>query len=62
MVISDEQIDYIKPMDPDVLVAMSQPALDRYIDEMDKERAAVLVDTAWCRSSPRVLPICILYR
>jgi 2-oxoglutarate ferredoxin oxidoreductase subunit gamma len=52
VVISDEQIDYIKPMDPDVLVAMSQPALDRYIDEMDKERAAVLVDSSLVSKLP----------
>lgn len=46
VVISDEEIDYIKPMDPDVLVAMSQPALDCYIGEVDRKKAAVLVDSS----------------
>jgi 2-oxoglutarate ferredoxin oxidoreductase subunit gamma len=52
VVISDEEIDYIKPMDPDVLVAMSQPALDRYIGEVDRTRAAVLVDSSLVANIP----------
>ncbi|MGE5619589.1 MAG: 2-oxoacid:acceptor oxidoreductase family protein [Sphingomonadaceae bacterium] len=52
VVISDEEIDYIKPMDPDVLVAMSQPALDRYLPEMDLQRAAVLVDSSLVSKIP----------
>ena len=52
VVISDEEIDYIKPMDPDVLVAMSQPALDRYIGEIDRKKAAVLVDSSLVANVP----------
>jgi len=52
VVISDEEIDYIKPMDPDVLVAMSQPALDRYITEVDTKKATVLVDSSLVSSIP----------
>ncbi len=52
VVISDEEIDYIKPMDPDLLVAMSQPALDRYIGDVDRKRAAVLVDSSLVASIP----------
>ena len=52
VVIDDKEIDYIKPMDPDVLVAMSQPALDRYIKEVDPGRAAVLVDTSLVSAIP----------
>ena len=52
VVISDAEIDYIKPMDPDVLVAMSQPALDRYLGEMDTMRAAILVDSSLVSSVP----------
>jgi len=52
VVISDEEIDYIKPMDADVLVAMSQPALDRYIGEMDINRAAILVDSSLVSKVP----------
>jgi len=60
VVISDEEIDYIKPMDPDVLVAMSQPALDRYIGDIDRDRAAVLVDSSLVTRIPE--GIAHLYR
>ncbi len=52
VVISDEVIDYIKPMDPDLLVALSQPALDRYIGEIDVRRAAVMVDSSLVTKIP----------
>jgi 2-oxoglutarate ferredoxin oxidoreductase subunit gamma len=52
VVISDEEIDYIKPLDADVLVAMSQPALDRYIGDVDRGRAAVVVDSSLVNSIP----------
>ena len=52
VVISDEEIDYIKPMDPDVLVAMSQPALDRYLGDMDSKRAAILIDSSLVSKVP----------
>ncbi|MCL4370225.1 MAG: 2-oxoacid:acceptor oxidoreductase family protein [Chloroflexi bacterium] len=52
VVISDEEIDYIKCMDPDVLVAMSQPALDRYLGEVDSNRAAVLIDSSLVSKVP----------
>jgi 2-oxoglutarate ferredoxin oxidoreductase subunit gamma len=52
VVISDEEIDYIKPLDADVLVAMSQPALDRYIRDVDPNRAAVVVDSSLVSSIP----------
>jgi 2-oxoglutarate ferredoxin oxidoreductase subunit gamma len=52
VVIDDEQIDYIKPLDADLLVAMSQPALDRYLGEMDLKHAAVLVDSSLVTQVP----------
>jgi cell division ATPase FtsA len=52
VVISDEEIDYIKPMDPDVLVAMSQPALDSYISLVDRSKAAVVVDSSLVSKIP----------
>src|SRR5512146_1366913 len=52
VVISDEEIDYIKPMDPDALVAMSQPALDTYLKDIDKGRAAILVDSSLVTNVP----------
>ncbi|MFZ5651741.1 MAG: 2-oxoacid:acceptor oxidoreductase family protein [Bacillota bacterium] len=44
VVISDEQIDYIKTLNPDVSVFMSQPALDKYIKEINSETTQVFVD------------------
>lgn len=44
VVLSEAPIDYIKTLNPDVFVAMSQPALDRYLGEIDPERAEVFVD------------------
>ena len=52
VVISDEEIDYIKPLDADVLVAMSQPALDKYIGDVDRSRAAVVVDSSLVSTVP----------
>src|SRR5512133_2189291 len=52
VVISDEEIDYIKCMDPDVLVAMSQPALDKYLADMDADRAAILIDSSLIGAVP----------
>lgn len=61
VVISDEEIDYIKPLDPDALVAMSQPALDKYLAEVDRTRAAILVDSSLVSKIPdgvaRLYPI-----
>ena len=37
VVLSDEIIDYTKTLNPDVFIAMSQPALDRYLPEIDSE-------------------------
>lgn len=44
VVISDEQIDYTKTLDPDIFVAMSQPAFDKYIKGIDTDTASVFVD------------------
>lgn len=52
VVIEDDCIDYIKPLDPDALVAMSQPALDKYISEVDRTKAAVLVDSSLVSKIP----------
>ncbi len=60
VVISDDEIDYIKPIDPDVLVAMSQPALDRYITEINPKKAAVLIDSSLVSAVPE--GVSYLYR
>ena len=44
VVISDEPVDYPKVSMSDVLVAMSQEALDQYIDQA-KEESVIVVDT-----------------
>jgi 2-oxoglutarate ferredoxin oxidoreductase subunit gamma len=44
VVLSDETIDYTKTLNADVFVAMSQPALDRYLPEIDPNHARVFVD------------------
>ncbi len=44
VVLSDEIIDYTKTLNADVFVAMSQPALDRYLPEIDPNHARVFVD------------------
>jgi len=44
VVLSDEIIDYTKTLHADVFVAMSQPALDRYLPEIDPNHARVFVD------------------
>jgi 2-oxoglutarate ferredoxin oxidoreductase subunit gamma len=44
VVLADEEIDYIKALNPDFLVVMSQPALDRYVNGIDPERATVVID------------------
>jgi 2-oxoglutarate ferredoxin oxidoreductase subunit gamma len=52
VVLSDEPIDYIHTLDPDVLVAMSQPALDRYLGGVDPARALVFVDDMLVKRVP----------
>ncbi|MBW2147373.1 MAG: 2-oxoacid:acceptor oxidoreductase family protein [Deltaproteobacteria bacterium] len=55
VVISDEQIDYIKPLHVDSFVVMSQPAMDQYIKEIDPEETVVIADTTLVRDIPKKL-------
>lgn len=52
VVISDQKIDYIKTMNPDVFIAMSQPAFDKYITEIDPATAQVFVDETLVTNLP----------
>lgn len=52
VVISDEEIDYIKCMNPDIFVAMSQAALDKYLDDVDVKTAVVLIDDSLVTNVP----------
>ena len=52
VVLSDEIIDYTKTLNADVFVAMSQPALDRYLPEIDPSHAQVFVDDTLVTEGP----------
>ena len=52
VVISDEQIDYIKTLNPDIFIAMSQTALDKYINEINPDTTKVFVDETLVRKVP----------
>ncbi len=45
VVISREEIDYSKTTRLDALVVMSQPALKKYMDRIDKENTVVIADS-----------------
>ena len=45
IVISDEPIDYIKPVKLDYFLVMSQPAFDKYAPDLDPVKSLVLADS-----------------
>jgi 2-oxoglutarate ferredoxin oxidoreductase subunit gamma len=55
VVISDEEIDYIKALNIDSFVVMSQPALDKYIEKVDPDKTNIIADTTLIRNVPRQL-------
>ncbi len=55
VVISDKEIDYIKTMDIDAFVVMSQPALDKYLEKVDPEKTVVIADTTLIKDLPEKL-------
>ena len=58
VVISDELIDYIKTLNPDIFVAMSQLALDKYIDGIDPKTTTVFVDETLVEKVPASIRHC----
>ncbi len=52
VVISDEEIDYIKTMSLDSFVVMSQPAFDKYRDHIDLQKTVVIADTTLIQNIP----------
>ena len=52
VVISDQEIDYIKTMSLDSFVVMSQPALDKYRDHIDLQKTIVIADTTLIKEIP----------
>jgi 2-oxoglutarate ferredoxin oxidoreductase subunit gamma len=61
VVISDEEIDYIKALEIDSFVVMSQPALDKYIEKVDPDKTHVIADTTLIGNIPpklkKVFPV-----
>lgn len=51
VVISDEEIDFIKPIHTDLLAVMSQPAMDKYAEGLDSQ-ATVVVDSTLVKDVP----------
>lgn len=45
VVLDTEEIDYIKAIEPDVFVAMSQPALDKFLKSMNKDGLLIVDGT-----------------
>lgn len=56
VVISDEPIDYTKPLSLDMFVALSQSGLDRYWAEVRSEKTLVLVDRTLVTKVPAHSP------
>ena len=52
VVISETEIDYIKALNPDVLVAMSQPALDKNSVDLDPKKSILIIDDTMINSIP----------
>ena len=55
VVISDVEIDYIKPLRVDSFVVMSQLAMDQYIKEIDPQETVVIADATLVRDIPKML-------
>ena len=54
VVISEEEIDYVKTLHPDIFIAMSQQGLDTYIPRIDPKIGIVIVDASLVESVPSV--------
>ncbi len=52
VIISDSAIDYVKALDIDSFVVMSQPALDKYVEGVDPEKTYVIVDATLIDTIP----------
>lgn len=55
VIISESAIDYVKTLDIDSFVVMSQPALDKYVDRADPEKTYVIVDSTLVEKIPERL-------
>jgi 2-oxoglutarate ferredoxin oxidoreductase subunit gamma len=58
VVISDAEIDYVKAMDIDYFLVMSQPAMDRYSPDLNFAKVGVIADDTFVkRIPPQVLKV-----
>jgi 2-oxoglutarate ferredoxin oxidoreductase subunit gamma len=55
VIVSDQEIDYIKALGADCLVVMSQPALDKYVHRADPDQTAVIIDQTLVQRVPEGL-------
>jgi 2-oxoglutarate ferredoxin oxidoreductase subunit gamma len=51
VIISNQEIDYFLVQKPDILLAMSQEACDRYLKDT-KEDGLVIIDSTWVKNVP----------
>ena len=52
LVIADDEIDYIKPLSPNILVTLSQPALDKYCEDINPDETLVIIDNTLIDNIP----------
>ena len=52
VVISDVEIDYVKALNIDYFLVMSQPAMDRYLRELDLNKVVVIADGTLVQEVP----------
>ena len=57
VVISDEEIDYTKCLNPDIFAAMSQESLDKYIGEVNPDTTQVFIDDSLVKNAPENIRI-----
>ncbi|AGL02419.1 2-oxoacid:acceptor oxidoreductase family protein [Desulfoscipio gibsoniae] len=53
VIISDEEIDYPRVARPDVLLAMSQEACDKFVRDLDKD-GVLIIDSTYVHNQPAV--------
>lgn len=55
VVISDQEIDYIKCLNPDIFVAMSQESFDKYMAEMNPQTTRIFIDDSLVKVVPETI-------
>lgn len=55
VVISDEEIDYTKCLNPDIFAAMSQESFDKYMAEVDPQTTRIFIDNSLVKVVPETI-------